>query len=62
MGQLENPGMDEFQGLDLTILKVDQAWLRVRSQLNQSSWLYARQDECYKVYILLTSVTCLFTI
>ena len=50
MGKLENPGMDEFEGLDLRNLWIDEAWLRVRSQWDQSTWLYARSDECYKVF------------
>ena len=51
MGKLENPGMDEFEGLDLRNLWIDEAWLRVRSQWDQSTWLYARSDECYKVFL-----------
>ena len=49
MGKLEDPGMDEFEGLDLRNLQIDQAWLRIRSQLDRPTWLYVRSDDCYKV-------------
>ena len=51
MGNLlfEDAGADEFQGLDLKTLHIDQAWLRINSKLNQSAWLYARSDDCHRV-------------
>lgn len=49
MGKLEDPGMDEYEGLDLRNLQIDEAWLRIRSQLNRPAWLYVRSDDCYKV-------------
>ena len=50
MGKLfEDVGADEFQGLDMKSLHMDQAWLRINSQLDQSVGLYARSDDCYQV-------------
>jgi hypothetical protein len=48
----EDPGADEFEGLDLKTLHIDQSWLRINSKLNQSTWLYARSDDCYRVSFL----------
>ena len=45
----EDPGVNEFRGLNLRSLKVDQAWLVLNSALNQPAWLYARSDDCDKV-------------
>lgn len=45
----EDPGVDEFNGLDLTKLKIDQAYIVVTSDWNQPTWLYALSDDCYQV-------------
>lgn len=46
---LEDPGTDEFRGLDLLSLNIDEAWLVLNSALDVRSWLYGRSDDCDKV-------------
>lgn len=46
----EDPGVDEFRGLDLSTLGVDQAWLVLNSALKDATtWLYVRSDDCDRV-------------
>lgn len=45
----EDPGVDEFNGLDLRQLKIDQAYMTVTSDLDQPTWVYALSDDCYQV-------------
>jgi len=42
----EDPGQDEFDGLNLRQLKIDEAYLVVTSSLDHSTFLYGRTDEC----------------
>lgn len=46
---LEDPGVDEFMGFDLTALNVDQAYLSVSSHLDESVTLYTRSHACFGV-------------
>lgn len=46
---LEDPGVDEFLGFDLTALKVDQAYLSVGSHSDQDVTLYTRSHACFGV-------------
>lgn len=45
----EDPGIDEFRGLDLKNLKIDQAYMVVTSSLPKTSWLYVLSDDCNQV-------------
>ncbi|KAK4013056.1 hypothetical protein OUZ56_025299 [Daphnia magna] len=42
----EDPGVDEFRGLDMRNLSIDEAWMVVTSQLASPSWLYVLSDDC----------------
>ena len=57
----EDPGVDEFRGLYLRNLSIDEAWLVITSHLEQPSWLYVLSDDCYTVGELLFLV-CFFSI
>lgn len=37
-----------WRELDLTALKVDEAYLRIKSSVDRSLWLYSLSEECYK--------------
>ena len=45
----EDPGQDEFNGLNLRQLKIDEAYLVVKSSLDYPTFLYGRTDECDQV-------------
>ena len=45
----EDPGVDEFRGLDLRNLNIDEAWMVVKSDLQVPSWLYVLSDDCDQV-------------
>ncbi len=45
----EDPGVDEFRGLDLRNLNIDEAWMVVTSNLQEPSWLYVLSDNCDQV-------------
>jgi hypothetical protein len=49
MSWIEDPGWEEFRGLNLSNLKVDEAYVNVTSLLYSPLWLYTLSDECYKV-------------
>ncbi|XP_064105494.1 heparan-alpha-glucosaminide N-acetyltransferase-like [Macrobrachium nipponense] len=44
---IEDPGADEFEGFDLTRLKVDQAYLKVTSSDSRNLSLYTLSGDCY---------------
>ncbi|XP_068236568.1 heparan-alpha-glucosaminide N-acetyltransferase [Palaemon carinicauda] len=44
---IEDPGMDTFDGFDLTSLKVDQAYLKVTSNNSQDLYFYTLSGDCY---------------
>uniref|UniRef100_A0A0N7ZA38 Heparan-alpha-glucosaminide N-acetyltransferase catalytic domain-containing protein n=1 Tax=Scylla olivacea TaxID=85551 RepID=A0A0N7ZA38_SCYOL len=48
MAFVEDPGMEEFMGLDLTELKVDQAYLKVNSAYEDNLTLYSLSHACYE--------------
>lgn len=52
----EDPGVDEFRGLDLRSLKIDQAWMVVTSTFKHQTWLYVLSDDCHQVSIFKPSV------
>lgn len=55
----EDPGMDEFRGLDLRTLSIDHAWIVLQSAFEQPAWLYVRSDDCDQVTkIKSESYTC----
>lgn len=57
MSWIEDPGWQEFRGLNLSNLKVDEAYLNVTSFIYSPLWLYTLSDECYKCpYSRLTSI------
>ena len=56
----EDPGQDEFDGLNLRQLKIDEAYLVVTSSLDHSTFLYGRTDECDQVSIHSISFCSLF--
>ncbi|CAL4099427.1 unnamed protein product [Meganyctiphanes norvegica] len=43
----EDPGAEEFQGLNLNELGVDEAYLRVTSNYTEDLYLYTRSGDCY---------------
>lgn len=45
----EDPGAEEFRGLSLLTLGIDQAWLVLNSSLPETTWLYVRSDDCRQV-------------
>ncbi|XP_068084945.1 heparan-alpha-glucosaminide N-acetyltransferase isoform X2 [Anabrus simplex] len=47
MSWIEDPGVAEFRGLNLTQLGVDEAYVNVTSQI-PGLWLYTLSQECYK--------------
>lgn len=49
MSWIEDPGWQEFRGLNLSDLKVDEAYVNVTSLLHSPLWLYTLSEECYKV-------------
>jgi hypothetical protein len=49
MSWIEDPGWQEYRGLNLSDLKVDEAYVNVTSLLYSPLWLYTLSDECYKV-------------
>jgi hypothetical protein len=49
MSWIEDPGWQEFRGLNLSALKVDEAYVNVTSRIYSPLWLYTLSDECYKV-------------
>lgn len=62
----EDPGVDEFRGLDMRNLGIDEAWLVVTSQLTNPSWLYVLSDDCDQVSeiiceLFLTKFLCLIS-
>ncbi|XP_046657308.1 heparan-alpha-glucosaminide N-acetyltransferase-like [Daphnia pulicaria] len=53
----EDPGVDEFRGLNLRNLKIDEAWMVVTSHLPRPTWLYVLSDDCAQcAFKLLSSV------
>ncbi|KAK4325054.1 hypothetical protein Pmani_004364 [Petrolisthes manimaculis] len=44
---LEDPGVDEYLGFDLSALKVDQAYLSINSQTDHDVTLYTLSHACY---------------
>ncbi|KAG7169013.1 heparan-alpha-glucosaminide N-acetyltransferase-like [Homarus americanus] len=44
---LEDPGVEEFMGFDLTALSVDEAYLNVVSEHDTDLYLYALNGDCY---------------
>ena len=55
MGIFEDPGQDEFNGLNLRQLKIDQAYLVVNSSLDHPTFLYGRTDECDQVSLYISA-------
>lgn len=53
----EDPGVDEFRGLDMRNLSIDEAWMVVTSQLASPSWLYVLSDDCDQVSEIWNSFT-----
>jgi hypothetical protein len=49
MSWIEDPGWQEFRGLNLSDLEVDEAYVNVTSLIYSPLWLYTLSDECYKV-------------
>jgi hypothetical protein len=49
MSWIEDPGWQEFRGLNLSNLKVDEAYVNATSFLYSPLWLYTLSSECYKV-------------
>ena len=45
----EDPGVDEFGGLNLRDLRIDEAWMVITSNLPSPSWLYVLSDDCDQV-------------
>jgi hypothetical protein len=45
----EDPGVDEFRGLNLRDLRIDEAWMVITSNLLNPSWLYVLSDDCDQV-------------
>lgn len=45
----EDPGLDEYRGLNLRNLKIDEAWMVVTSHLPRPTWLYVLSDDCTQV-------------
>jgi hypothetical protein len=60
MSWIEDPGWREFRGLNLSDLKVDEAYVNVTSLLYSPLWLYTLSDECYKVRFSLMKFTFVF--
>lgn len=44
---IEDPGTDEFEGFDLTKLKVDEAYLKVTSNDSRDLFFYTLSGDCY---------------
>lgn len=51
---------DDFDGLNLRKLKVDQAYLNVTSTLQRNAWIYSLSDECVSVNIIIKMNIFLF--
>ena len=49
-GLFEDPGVELFHGLNLSALSIDQAYLVVHSNVDTTSWIYGRSDDCYQVF------------
>jgi len=49
MSWIEDPGWEEFRGLNRSDLKVDEAYVKVTSRIDSPFWLYTLSEECYKV-------------
>lgn len=49
MSWIEKVENEFFDGYNLTILKMDEAWLNITSTLNQRLHLYELQTDCFKV-------------
>jgi hypothetical protein len=49
MSWIEDPGWEEFRGLNLSDLVVDEAYVSVTSLIDSPLWLYTLSDECYRV-------------
>lgn len=48
MSWIEDPGWEVFRGLNLSDLKVDEAYVNVTSHIDRPLWLYTLSEECYK--------------
>ncbi len=49
MSWIENVQNEFFDGYNLTMLKMDEAWLNITSSINQRLYLYELQTDCFKV-------------
>jgi len=55
MSWIEDPGWEEFRGLNRSDLEVDEAYVNVTSRIDSPLWLYTLSEECYKVSFWTTS-------
>lgn len=49
MSWFENPGVETFNGLKMSDLSVDEAWLIVSSSSSVPLWLYSLSENCHHV-------------
>lgn len=49
MSWIENVQNEFFDGYNLTMLKMDEAWLNITSSLDQKLYLYELQTDCFNV-------------
>lgn len=50
MSWIENVQNELFDGYNLTMLKMDEAWLNITSTINQRLYLYELQMDCFRVW------------
>lgn len=51
---LEDPGVDEFEGLDMTALKMDQAYMVGEADMDVG--VYTVSDDCFRVSAFITNL------
>lgn len=52
MSWIEDPGIANFKGFNISSLKIDEAWINVTSLVGDGAmWLYELSSDCHKVTI-----------
>lgn len=54
MSWIETPDAEFFGAFNLTVLKMDEAWMNVTNLSDQALYLYQRSTDCFSVLFDLT--------